>query len=86
MNTTQEWMDTIGRVGASVEAQQVAMLAAMEAAMPAEIAALVDKDNKDLIELLVQFAGGRSDPRETVLRAKFYEHVKFEVLRRMVKP
>lgn len=78
-----DWSDTIRRIGDENRKKQDAFLAKAEADMPKEIKALPSKTDDELLDLFVQFQGGRSDPRETVLREKFAKAIRKVILKRM---
>lgn len=83
MTSLSDWSDSIRRIGEENERKQLERLKKMEEELPGAIEDLGKVPNGMLIDLFAQFHGGRSDPRETVLREKFFEAIKDEILRRM---
>lgn len=83
MSQLSEWSDTIARLGEQRRQEEDAMCDAMEKAMPDEIAKLSNRPKEELVELMLQFYGGRVNPRETMLRQQFHDACKTEILRRI---
>lgn len=79
-----EFSDVLQRLGEENEAKKVKMLTLLDASLPAFIVALPDLTPDMLFDDLEYWFGGRSDPRETEARQKYYEAVKAEMIRRMI--
>jgi hypothetical protein len=80
-----EFSATIKRMGEEREERFVEFLDRTRADMPGQVAMLPTKSHSELLDLLVQFTGGRSDPRETELISEFHVHIRAEIIRRMRK-
>lgn len=78
-----EWFETIRRIGEENDRKQKELEDTLEASLPAAIADLPKKEDEELIELMLQFYGGRMYPRETAIRRKFHEACKAELLARL---
>jgi len=83
MSQLSEWSDIIKRQGEERQAREDAECDEMERRMPDEIAKLPNRPKEELVELMLQFYGGRVNPRETALRQQFHDACKAESLRRI---
>lgn len=84
MSYLSDWSSTIARISEDNEKKQLDLLARYREEMPAAIASLPEYAAGDLVELFIQFTGGRADPRETALRQEFHDAIRAEIIRRMI--
>lgn len=83
LNSITEFSDIIKRMGDEREERQLKFLAELEERLEPFSMALEVLSPRELLESYVEWLGGRSDPRETVLRSQYANAIRIELLKRM---